>query len=207
MMALIVGLIIGFVMCVPIGPINVWVINTHLKKSSLRALSIALGGSIMDIAYFYIILSGLSFLSFNQTMTFYFKMVGIVLIFILGIKELLSKTIAIDEDTKRESPKSLLSGILLGIIIYTSNPTLILTMSGLGAFVKSLEIFVFDQFNIILVSIGLGVGSFLWFVFLVKVVDRYKEAIRNKYLIHFTRISGGLMIGLSFYMGHSLYSR
>jgi threonine/homoserine/homoserine lactone efflux protein len=205
MIAVSIGLFIGFLMCIPIGPINVWVINTHLKKSAARALSIALGGSLMDVIYFYIILSGLSLIEIDQKVTFMFKAAGIIIIFLLGFKELLSKNNQIQESSKRETPQGIAKGILLGVVIYTSNPALVLTMTGLGAFVKSLELFVFNQLNIILISIGLGIGSFLWFVFLIKVVDRFKEAIRNKYLNYFSRISGGLMIGLSLFMGYRLY--
>jgi threonine/homoserine/homoserine lactone efflux protein len=205
MIAFSVGLFIGFLMCIPIGPINVWVINTYLKKSSTRALSIAFGGSLMDLCYFYLILSGLSFFTLDPKITMILKSVGIVFIFILGVKEIINKTIEVNKVSEGETPKGILKGILLGILIYTSNPTLILTMAGLGTFVKSLELFKFNQLNIILISIGLSLGSFLWFIFLIKIVERYKETIRNKYLNYLSRVSGVLMIGLSLFMGQRLY--
>lgn len=205
-MAFFVGLFIGFLMCIPIGPINVWVINTHLKRSATKALSIAAGGSLMDVVYFFVILSGLSLFEISEEVTFYFKVVGISLIFILGLKELVSRQVTVEVEKTKETPKSVLAGLLLGVAIYTSNPTLIFTMTGLGAFVKSLDLFSMSRLNIIMISFGLGIGSFLWFVFLVKVVDRFKEKIRNNYLTIFTRVSGGLMIGLSLFMGHKLYS-
>ena len=58
MMAFVIGIIVGFVMCIPIGPLNLWVINTCLKRSVCRALAVAAGGAIMDTVYFYVILSG-----------------------------------------------------------------------------------------------------------------------------------------------------
>ena len=59
--ALIIGLITGFLICIPVGPINVWVINTFIKYDFKSAFAIALGGSLMDFVYFIAILSGLSF--------------------------------------------------------------------------------------------------------------------------------------------------
>ncbi|PJB53510.1 MAG: lysine transporter LysE, partial [Bdellovibrio sp. CG_4_9_14_3_um_filter_39_7] len=53
-------------MCIPVGPINVMVINTQIKSSSQNALAIALGGSLMDVVYFMIILSGLSMFDFSE---------------------------------------------------------------------------------------------------------------------------------------------
>ena len=204
-LAFIVGLLIGFLMCIPIGPLNVWVINTHLRKSAARALSVAAGGSAMDFAYFLVILSGLSLFEFNNSVLFYLKVLGIVLIFLLGVKEVVSKISTEEQLAQAETPQGMLKAFITGMAIYTSNPTLIITMTALGAFIKSLEFFPFTLPYIISTSFALGIGSFLWFLFLVKVVDRYQETIRKKYLKSFVRISGILMIGLSLFMGSRLY--
>ncbi|MBH46885.1 MAG: hypothetical protein CME71_01800 [Halobacteriovorax sp.] len=203
-MSLVIGLITGFLMCIPIGPINVWVINTRIKKNAATALAIALGGSLMDLAYFYTILSGLSFFEFTQTSGFYFKLIGILVILVMGVKELMAKGDIEIAQGEKVTNKGLMAGFMTGVLIYTSNPTLILTMTGLGAFIKSLEIFEFNQLNIVLCALGLSIGSFLWFVLLVKVVDRYQEKIREKYLELFSRTSGILMVALSMYMGYKL---
>lgn len=194
---------IGFLMCIPIGPINVWVVNTYIRRGAMQALSIALGGSLMDLAYFYVILSGISLVTFSDDTIFYLKIAGISLIFLMGIKELFSKMQIVEEIKPERSPSKLMAGFIMGVVIYTSNPTLIVTMTGLGAFVKSLELFIFNQINIALVSVGLMLGSFLWFVFLVAVVKRYEATIRDRYLNKFTKISGALMILFSIYMGGS----
>lgn len=193
-------------MCIPIGPINVWVINVQLKKNSKNALALALGGAVMDFFYFFVILSGLSFLTFGDNLTKYFKIAGVALIFILGAKELISKTVIIDEKAEDVTKKKdLLAYLLLGVILYTSNPTLILTMTGLGAFVKSLGLFEFSMLNISFISFGLALGSFLWFVFLVSIVKKYQKKIREKYLGQLAKISGILMILLSIFMSFKFY--
>ncbi len=206
-MAPIVGLIIGFLMCIPVGPINIWVINTQLKKGQGSALAIAAGGSFMDLIYFYIILSGLSIIHFPSSVVFYTKIAGLFIIFSLGVKELLVRPEFKEKLKNKESPGDFLAAFAIGVIIYTSNPTLIITMTGLGAFVKSLQLFTLGQLNIALVSIGLATGSFLWFFVLIKLVSRYREKIQNKYLFHFSKVSGLLMIALSFVLSYQLYIR
>jgi len=199
--ALLLGLFIGFLMCIPVGPINVMVINTQIKSNSQNALAIALGGSVMDVIYFMVILSGLSMFEFSDNVTMILKSVGIALIFFLGIKDLMAKPVSSEPETEVKTKKAGIIGyLLLGVIIYTSNPTLILTMTGLGAFIKSLTLFPMNQTNIVIHSLGLGAGSFLWFVFLSKLTNKFKEAIRNKYLLTFNRVSGSLMIILSIFM-------
>ena len=205
MTALVIGIITGFVMCIPVGPLNLWVINTCLKRGIPRALFVAGGGSIMDTIYFYIILSGLSFVEMSERVVFYFKLLGILFIFGLGMKEILTKKIVIKERRDGGGPKGLMAGLVMGMIVNISNPTLLLTMTGLGAFIKSLELFPFHQKNIIGVSLGLGLGSFFWFVFLLKVVEKFQDSLKNKYLHCFSRVSGGLMIGLALLMTHRWY--
>ena len=205
MTALVIGLITGFAMCIPVGPLNLWVINTCLKRGMARALCIGAGGSVVDIIYFYVILSGLSFVEINERVVFYFKLLGILFIFGLGMKEILTKEIVIKETKDGRGPKGFAAGLLMGMLVNISNPTLILTMTGLGAFIKSLTLFPFHQENIISVSLGLGLGSFFWFIFLLKVVERFQESLKNKYLHCFSRVSGGLMIGLALLMTHRWY--
>ena len=199
-MALLIGIIGGFVMSIPIGPINVWVIKTCVKKGMKISLAIALGGSVMDFIYFFIVLSGLSWLEFSESLAFYLKLIGVCFIFLLGLRELMAKNILLHDPKYRATPKELLGAVLLGVIIYTSNPTLLFTMTALGAFLKSLELFPFTQWNILLISTGVGLGTFLWFVVLTQVIRRYREVILKKYLSYFTKISGILMITLSVIM-------
>ena len=205
MIAFFVGLLTGFLICIPMGPINIWVINICLQKSAARALSIALGGSLMDFSYFLVAISGLSFVEFGEKTIYGLKIAGLSFILVLGIKEFFSNVTPIKKCLKKDTPATLLAGFFLGIVIYISNPTVIITMTGLGVFLKGLEIFDFNQVNIMLVSMGLFIGSFLWFVFLVKAIDRYEEMIRERYLNYITKLSGVLMIGFSLFMGQKLY--
>ncbi|EQC44055.1 LysE family translocator [Bacteriovorax sp. Seq25_V] len=200
-LALITGLVIGFLMCIPIGPINVWVINTQLRKGAKSALAIAGGGSLMDFIYFYIILSGLSFFSFSESIINFFKVIGILVIFGMGVKELLFSSQSFNEEfVDQARTKTIVTSFLVGIILYTSNPGLIVTMTALGAFLKSLDLFEFNLLNILIVSLGLAMGSFLWFVCLSHFVKRYQEAIRTKYMAKVSKLSGLLMLLLGIFM-------
>ena len=121
------------------------------------------------------------------------------------MKEILAKAIVIEKEQRGTNPKGLIAGLVTGMFVYTSNPALILTMTGLGAFIKSLELFPFHQGNILSISLGLGLGSFLWFAFLVKVVKKFHEPIKSRYLHCFNKVCGGLMVALALLMTHRLY--
>ena len=89
--ALIIGIITGFLICIPVGPINVWVVNTLIKHNFRSAFAIALGGSLMDFVYFILILSGLSFFHFTPRTVLILKIIGVVFLLTFGLKELLVK--------------------------------------------------------------------------------------------------------------------
>lgn len=206
MIALPLGLLIGFLMCVPVGPINVWVVNTLLKHNFRSAFSIAVGGSVMDFVYFMIILTGLSFFTFSPQASLILKIVGVLFLFLFGLKEIFSKeqTLEVKEEIEKKMPH--VSGFfLLGVLIYTSNPTLIATMSGLAAVIKSWQVFDFNFLNYFLLSLGVGLGSAGWFYFLLKMVERYHNRIPKKFFHHFNRASGVLIVLFSFIMAFNVY--
>ncbi len=150
-------------------------------------------------------MSGLSFFDFPPKASQILQILGILFIFIMGVKELFfTKTQIVEKIESDLKTKTIVASFLVGVILYTSNPTLIVTMTGLGAFVKSLNLFTFTKLNTFFVSFGLAFGSFLWFVFLSFFVNRYQESIRTKYMKHLVKISGALMVGLGSYMGARL---
>lgn len=204
--ALLVGLIVGFLMCIPVGPINVWVVNTLLKHNFRSAFSIALGGSLMDFIYFIIILSGLSLFHFSEKTVLVLKVAGVLFLFIFGLRELLVKkqNFKLDQDAEKKVPKAA-SFFLLGVLIYSSNPTLIATMSGLAAVIKSWNLFTYTFFNYFALSLGLAMGSASWFYLLLKIVTRYQNKIPERFFINFSRACGALIVLFSLYMALNVY--
>lgn len=206
MIALPLGFLIGFLMCIPVGPINVWVVNTLLKHNFRSAFSIAIGGSVMDFVYFMVILTGLSFFTFSHQTSLILKIVGVLFLFLFGLKEILTKEQemdVVDEENKKKPHAT--SFFLLGVLIYTSNPTLIATMSGLAAVIKSWHAFDFNFLNYFLLSLGVAIGSASWFYFLLKMVVRYQNRIPKKFFHHFSRASGVLIVIFSLIMAFNVY--
>lgn len=206
MTALIIGLFIGFLMCIPVGPINVWVVNTFFKHNFRSAFSIALGGSVMDFTYFMVVLTGLSLFTFSPKMSLTFKVVGVLFLFVFGLKEVLTKkqTFDLDENLIKKIPNAS-SFFFIGVLIYTSNPTLIATMSALAAVIKSWQVFDFNFFNYFSLSLGIAIGSAAWFFVLLKLVEKYQKKIPANFLLNFSRTSGILIILFSLFMAFNVY--
>lgn len=206
MIALLVGLIVGFLICIPVGPINVWVVNTLIRKNFRSAYSIALGGSLMDFIYFMIILTGLSLFHFTPKTILTLKILGVFFLLVFGLRELLVKKQNFKLDQNEEQKKTRASSyFLLGVFIYSSNPTLVATMSGIAAVIKSWNLFLNTFYNYVALSLGIGLGSALWFFILLKIVHRYQNKIPERFFINFSRACGLLIVLFSLYMAFNVY--
>jgi threonine/homoserine/homoserine lactone efflux protein len=206
MIAFLVGLIVGFLICIPVGPINVWVVNTLVRHNFRAAYSIALGGSLMDFIYFMIILMGLHLFHFSERTTLILKVVGVIFLLSFGLKELFVKkqNFTINDQDQKKAPKAS-SFFLLGILIYSSNPTLVATMSGIAAVIKSWNLFSNTFINYLALSIGLAFGSAAWFYILLRIVKRYQNRIPERFFINFSRACGALIVLFSLYMAFNVY--
>lgn len=206
MIALLVGWIVGFLICIPVGPINVWVVNTLIRKNFWSAYSIALGGALMDFIYFMIILTGLSLFHFTPKTILTLKVVGVLFLLVFGLRELLVKkqnfTLEQDEEKKKTRAGSY---FLLGVLIYSSNPTLVATMSGIAAVIKSWNLFLNTFPNYIGLSLGISLGSATWFFLLLKIVARYQNKIPERFFINFSRACGLLIVLFGLYMAFNVY--
>ena len=205
-MALIIGIITGFLICIPVGPINVWVVNTLIKYNFRSAFLIALGGSLMDFVYFMVILTGLSLFHFSTTTVMILKIAGVIFLFLFGLKELFVKkqNFTLEENLEKKAPRSA-GFFLMGVAIYSSNPTLVASMSAIAAIIKSWNLFSYSFFNYFLLSLGLGMGSASWFYLLLKIVSKYQNQIPEKFFINFSRVSGALIVIFSLYMAFNVY--
>ncbi|MCK6596529.1 MAG: LysE family translocator [Bacteriovoracaceae bacterium] len=212
LMTVIFGILLGIIICIPIGPINLITIKLTTKNRRSDALFLALGGSVMDIVYFLVFLLGLSFVQFSLKTTMVFKLLGISFIFLLGLIEVIKyfKIVKLSNDDSKkdlEAVESKASGFLSfisGVVIYTSNPTLVASMSGLAAFVKSSGFVPMTLPFMILFSFFAGVGTFLWFVFLTGLVVRYKNKFNDQFMLKLNLAFGVLIMIVAIVMATKL---
>lgn len=215
LITVIFGILLGIIICIPIGPINLITIKLTAKNKRTDALFLALGGSAMDVVYFLVFLLGLSFIDFSEKTTYIFKSLGISFIFLLGLIEVIKyfrdKKIMLNQSSKdidavvkRTSKTSGFLSFVSGVVIYTSNPTLVASMSALSAFVKSSALVPMTLPFIILFSAFAGIGTFLWFVFLTGLVVRYKNKFNDRFMLKLNLAFGILIMIVAIVMATKL---
>ena len=187
------GLIVGFVIAAPVGPIGVLCAMRTLMYGRRAGFFSGMGAATADSLYGFIAAFGLTYISdFLVGRQYWLRLVGGVLLCILG-----ARTIIAEPKQQGASPKT--SGRFAGM--YTS--TFFLTLT------NPMTIFsfaaVFAGFGLAgakgsLVSAGtliLGVflGSGLWWLFLVAVFTLFKRRFGHHELQWVNRIAGLIIAG------------
>jgi threonine/homoserine/homoserine lactone efflux protein len=184
------GLIIGFAMAVPIGPIGIMCIRKTLTEGHSRGLIIGLGAATADSLYGSIAAFGLTFISdVIATQHFWVSLVGGGLLLFLGIRTFRAKR----KDTIIPYDKNgLLGSYISAFLLALTNPmTIFAFIAVFAAFGLGHRLVFFSSCILVL---GVFTGSCLWFLTLSFVATIFKKKLDAGGLKLVNRISGSLII-------------
>lgn len=183
------GLIIGFAMAVPIGPIGIMCIRKTLAEGHSRGLIIGLGAATADALYGSIAAFGLTFVSdVIASQHFWLSLVGGGLLLFLGIRTFRAQP----KDPKVPvDDKGLLRSYASSFLLALTNPVTIF------AFVAVFAAFgLGHRLSIIsacILVIGVFAGSSLWFLAIGYVATLFRKRLDAGGLRWVNRISGVLI--------------
>jgi threonine/homoserine/homoserine lactone efflux protein len=183
------GLIIGFAMAVPIGPIGIMCIRKTLAEGHSRGLIIGLGAATADSLYGSIAAFGLTFISdVIVSQTFWLRLVGGGLLLFLGIRTFRAK---------RRDPKipvnntGLLESYISAFLLALINPvTLFAFIAVFAAFGLGHRLNVISPFILVF---GVFTGSCLWFLTLGYIATLFRKKLDAGGLKWVNKISGVLL--------------
>jgi threonine/homoserine/homoserine lactone efflux protein len=184
------GLIIGFAMAVPIGPIGIMCIRKTLAEGHSRGLIIGLGAATADSLYSSIAVFGLTFISdVIASQHFWVSLIGGGLLLFLGIRTFRAK---------RKDPiipfdkKGLLSSYISAFLLALTNPvTIFAFVAVFAAFGLGHRLVIISACVLVL---GVFTGSCLWFLTLGYVATLFRKKLDSGGLRWVNRISGALII-------------
>lgn len=196
---LFLGLLIGVLSGIPIGPVNVAVLDTAYRHTLRRAIAVSLGGAVGDGLYSMLGILGVGpYLDQHPSIPpFLYGGSGIVLL-IYGIMTVRSKPSPAVTEVKARSDqpsRELWSGFVLGVVLILLNPAALVTwVIIIGSFMQGIS-----STEGVGATIGISVGSFVWFSGVAYLSHKGKQVLGGKAVHTVTRVVGVLLIGYSLY--------
>lgn len=196
------GLILGFSVAAPVGPIGVLCINRTINKSYVSGLVTGLGAATADLIYGLIAGLGLTIISnFLIDQKLWIQTIGLIFLFYLGIKTLMKKKTEIEFNKTIDT--RLFKDYLTTFILTITNPATILfflaVFAGLGLSNSENE-----KFATILLVIGVFFGSGMWWLFLSGLTYKLKSRMSNQILKRIDLLSGFLILLLGLFILYDL---
>jgi threonine/homoserine/homoserine lactone efflux protein len=204
MIALLIGVITGIVISIPIGPINVAVISKGLKQSFANAFAVGLGASIMDFFYCAATMLGLSAVVHRIGVSIIFQVIGFILLLYLGIRDLTTRPENFRLENASTKNGRFHSALLVGILMYVSNPTLVAFWITLSGVIQSSESIISNVGDGILFAVGVGSGTAVWYYSLLKAITWKRHSFKAETLSLLSKVSGVIMLVFSGYIGYEL---
>lgn len=189
---LLTGLIIGFSIAAPVGPIGVLCIRRTLAQGRTVGLLSGLGAATADAVYGCIAVFGLTAISallLNQQ--YWLALAGGLFLCYLGLKTLWTTTTGMTIQTSQQS----LVGVYASTFFLTiTNPATILSFAAIFAGVGLVSTGG-DYLSATILVLGVFAGSALWWLSLSTGVSLLQSRLKTTQLTWINRISGIIILG------------
>jgi threonine/homoserine/homoserine lactone efflux protein len=204
------GLIFGLLLSIPVGPVNLTIINEGARRGFFWALLIGAGASVMEVIYCAIAFTGFSAFFDNRVVKASMEVFSFVFLLFLGIKFLMAKTVvapthisnATDKIEERiEGKLHPHSAFMTGFVRVMANPGVLLFWIILAANFMSRDWVEPNLRSKVACVTGVALGTSLWFFGLSYGVSRGHGKFSEKTLLKMEHFSGAMLLGLGLIHG------
>jgi threonine/homoserine/homoserine lactone efflux protein len=200
---LISGLIIGFSIAAPVGPIGVLCIRRTLAEGRLHGVVSGLGAATADSMYGCVAAFGLTFISSMLVQQqLWLRLFGGVFLCFLGARTLLAKP---SEKSSSEKRIGLLATYGSTFFLTVTNPMTILSFAGIFAGI-GLGSTVANYGSAALLVVSVFAGSALWWLILSGTVGLFRKKVTPSVLKWINRVSGAIIMGFGALVLISLFA-
>jgi threonine/homoserine/homoserine lactone efflux protein len=184
------GVIIGFSIAAPVGPIGVLCIRRTLAEGRLHGLVSGLGAATADAFYGCIAAFGLAFISdFLVQNQMWLRVVGGIFLVFLGTRTILAKP---REKTREDKKTGLANAYGSTLMLTLTNPVTsfaaIFASLGLGSTAA-------DYGSATVLVLSVFAGSATWWLILSGSVSLLRAKVTQRVLTWINRISGAIILG------------
>lgn len=189
------GAVCGFIVSIPVGPVNLTVINTALQRGFLRAFLVGLGAITAETVYATAVLAGHSTMLDWPVASYCLRVVAVAVIALVGVRALGFKeegVAATDAakiqrvDERWHHPRA----FLLGFVLTISNLMLVVLWATLAAVLFAREWVLPGRASRWACSAGVLSGGALWFLLIAYFVAHAHRRVKPRTLTALVRACG-----------------
>src|SRR5258706_278195 len=198
-LAALTGFLSGMLLSIPVGPVNLTIMNEGARRGFFWAVLIGAGASVMEVIYCAIAFTGFSSFFDNRVIKASMEVFSFVFMLFLGIKFLMAKTVAAPmhisnaADRMEERIEEKLhphSAFMTGFVRVMGNPGVLLFWIILAANFMSREWVEPNLRSKFACVAGVGLGTGLWFVGLSWLTSLGPGRVSGKTLFRIGKSSG-----------------
>lgn len=202
------GFISGFLVSIPVGPINITIINEGARKGFFWACMIGLGAMAMDLIYCGVAFAGFSRLFSSEFMRATMELLSFLLMLYLGLKYIVVASLPATTPTVEKMEHTLHphAAFWIGFVRVLGNPAVLLfwiTVSATFISHEWIEDTITSKFVCVL---GTFFGGLAWFILLSYLVARGHGKFSTKTLVRMSHISGLSLLVAALFIGFRLIS-
>lgn len=191
------GIVIGFLISIPVGPIAVLCIQRTLNKGRIHGIVTGLGAATADAIYSLFAVSGLSFiLNFLIKEQLWLRLVGGLFLCYTGVRLFRSKVV---QRAVSGGGTSYFSNYVSSFIFAMTNPGTLLVFAAVFASLGILHINVNYTSAGLLVA-GVFIGAGLWWFILNSVSGIFLKKLDYVKLAWLNKISGIIITGFGLFV-------
>lgn len=192
------GLILGFIICVPFGPIGLLCVRRTLLDGKVAGVAAVLGASVVDAIYCAIAGLGVSYISnFLSNERTVLRLAGGLVLIAMGIKIFLTHP---SEKTPEATGHGLLASFGSSFFLMLTNPLAVLVFTatfsalGIGGWQDA-------YISTAMLVIGVFLGSALWAPIFVAGVNLFSPQLTPSQLRLANRTAGVILFGFGVVTG------
>jgi threonine/homoserine/homoserine lactone efflux protein len=186
---LILAFFIGLIIAIPVGPLGQIIINRSIKRGFWHGFSLAIFDALVNFIFCVVFLYGISTLEMQPVVKLALNIFGLIVLFFVAVKEFFftsrtsNKNISIETTTSLRT-KDIFGNILLTLVYYITNPTIIAFWINFSSIVHDKIIMQSTLSNILvfslLFSLGVLTSQYLGIIFMkyIQRIHKFKKAVK-----------------------------
>jgi threonine/homoserine/homoserine lactone efflux protein len=196
------GFFSALLLAIPVGPVNLTIINEGARRGFKWAVLITLGATTMEVTYCFVAFTGLaSFLLTGEFIRAAMEVFSFVFMLVLGVKFLMAKSGNIQLSATTDRLEARLgeklhprSAFMTGFVRVLANPGVMVGWFVLAANFISRDWVTPELSGRMACVAGVGLGTILWFLVLAYSSSRKMSKFSEKTLVKIEHWSGVALI-------------